>query len=299
VADGVGRHKPLQCAHPALHRAGLSLFGSRLGPGVRGSAVSSYEIVPCRSDDDLRAYIDEHWRPGHVLARDRRMFDFQYRTPWVDRDRFPGGTSVLCAYRRADQRLAGFLGAIVAPYPRPQSYWLALWHVLPELKGTGEGGRLLQRMQAMALDGGSWIGTFGAGPQALPVYLRRGYAVRAVRRWIFSPGDPGDIMNGVPAVSSSLHSSEVLASEHWFAYRYERHPVFRYKRLAGAVFRSEVNAWGVATHVVALSSGGQSECDAVVGVYEQTSCRARELGRALPDGRVGLRAAWSELVAGF
>jgi hypothetical protein len=206
------------------------------------------------------------------------MFDFQYRTPWVDRDRFPGGTSVLCAYRRADQRLAGFLGAIVAPYPRPQSYWLALWHVLPELKGTGEGGRLLQRMQAMALDGGSWIGTFGAGPQALPVYLRRGYAVRAVRRWIFSPGDPGDIMNGVPAVSSSLHSSEVLASEHWFAYRYERHPVFRYKRLAGAVFRSEVNAWGVATHVVALSSGGQSECDAVVGVYEQTSCRARELG---------------------
>lgn len=56
-------------------------------------------IEPCRDDRALMSYIDEHWRPGHVLAQDPRMFAFQYRTPWVDRDDFPTGTSVMCAYR--------------------------------------------------------------------------------------------------------------------------------------------------------------------------------------------------------
>jgi hypothetical protein len=115
-----------------------------------------------------------------VLATDEAMFRFTYMTPWVDRKIFPAGVSVLTVMDGAgsgsgsDGRMLGFLGAICAPYPREVSYWLALWHVLPELKGTGLGGKLLQTMQEIALTGGGthaygatgWIGTFGAGPEA-------------------------------------------------------------------------------------------------------------------------------------
>ncbi len=49
------------------------------------------------------------------------MFSFTYCTPWVDRAVFPAGISVLGLYDHS--RMVGFLGAIVTPYPRPQSYW--------------------------------------------------------------------------------------------------------------------------------------------------------------------------------
>src|SRR5258707_1255125 len=116
-------------------------------------------IEPCHDIIQLREYIDTYWRKGHILARDPKMFDFQYRTPWVDTKVWPGGTSVLCIYEGT--KLLGFLGSIVAPYPRPQSYWLALWHVLPELKGGGVGGKLLQQLQDTAASQDGWIGTFG------------------------------------------------------------------------------------------------------------------------------------------
>ncbi len=193
-------------------------------------------LEPLRRSEELRAYIDEYWLKDHVLARDPRMLAFTYATPWVDRDAFPEGLSVLGAYS-ADDRLLGFLGAITAPYPRPISYWLALWHVLPELKGTGMGGRLLQRMQECAEGADGWIGTFGAGPEALPVYLKRGYLARAVRRWVFSgaASDSGEL------VVSPRDVAEVLPSSEWLSYRYEQHPVFEYERRNGTVLRTESN----------------------------------------------------------
>lgn len=211
---------------------------------TRGAAVSA-EIAPCRDAAELRRYIDQYWRPGHVLARDERMFNFQYATPWVDRAHFPDGISVLGVYEN-DQML-GFLGAITAPYPCPRSYWLALWHVRPELKGTGMGGRLLQTMQEIAEDSGGWIGTFGAGPEALPVYLKRGYTVRAVRRWIFDPTS-----SGAPFRMTPPNTLEQAPSEDWIAYRYLHHPLFTYERRGGCIVRSEQNAWGTVCHLAML-----------------------------------------------
>lgn len=143
--------------------------------------------------------------------------------------------------------MTGFLGAIVAPYPRPQSYWLALWHVLPETKGTGLGGRLLAQMQEIAEDCGGWIGTFGAGPEALPVYLKRGYAVRAGRRWIYD----GDDHDG-RYFTGTMHSDELLPPREWIDYRYHQHPTFEYDTRGECVFRTERNEWGVVTHAVRL-----------------------------------------------
>jgi GNAT superfamily N-acetyltransferase len=207
----------------------------------------SVVIEPLRDADSLREYIGAYWAPGHILAREPAMTDFTYATPWVDRSAFPAGYSVLGAYD--GDRLVGFIGSISAPYPRPSSLWLALWHVLPELKGSGVGGQLLRRMQDIALASDGWIGTFGASADALPVYLSRGYAARGVRRWIFNPSadDRGnDILKANPT------AREIPPPQEWFDYRYGQHPSLAYERTVSGVFRTETNEWGRVTHAVWL-----------------------------------------------
>lgn len=231
------------------------------------------EIRPCDDADQLREYIDAYWRKGHVLATDEAMFRFTYCTPWVDRAVFPAGISVLGLYD--GQRMTGFLGSIVAPYPRPRSYWLALWHVLPETKGTGLGGRLLAAMQSIALEAGGWIGTFGAGSEALPVYLKRGYCVRAARRWVYSPTADEDAPDEDAKREPALNMSEQPVPDEWFAYRYGRHPVYEYDRRPSAVFRTEKNRWGVVTHVCWM--GPQWESD-VRGVYQEVAAAVEKEG---------------------
>ncbi len=260
-------------------------------PAARNTTAARPTIEPCRNDAELRAYIDAHWRRNHVLARDGRMFDFQYRTPWVDRQVFPRGTSVLCAYDDEGAageagRLVGFLGAIVAPYPRPRSFWLALWHVLPDLKGCGLGGRLLGSMQTLAENacgGGGWIGTFGAGPEAVPVYLKRGYAVRAVRRWVFEPGSSDA---GPPEAAWAAPCGGYAPDSDWLAYRYDGHPIYRYERRDAGVFRTETNTWGVVTHCLRISAGRQ-------GAEEAAAVWARDRARAEQLGMPHLMDAWS------
>jgi GNAT superfamily N-acetyltransferase len=203
------------------------------------------QVRPCDDAAQLQEYIDTYWRHGHVLARDA--------------DRFPAGLSVLGLYDRA--RLVGFLGAIVAPYPRPQSYWLALWHVLPELKGGGLGGKLLQRMQEIAEERDGWIGTFGAGPEALPVYLKRGYCVRAARRWIYGPEASTPV-----SLAPVLHSAECEPSPQWFDYRYHRHPVYTYDVRPRAIFRTEDNPWGRVTHACWLAVEARTEVESRLGL---------------------------------
>lgn len=212
---------------------------------------NNYTIQPCRNDEQLRAYINEYWSENHILARDETMFSYIYKTPWVNREIFSHGTNVLCVYdEKHNDRLMGFIGAIATPYPRDQSFWLALWHVLPELKGTGLGGMLLHNMQNFSESINGWIGTFGAGPEALPIYLKRGYSVRAVRRWVFNPK---------PNIRPSIHcepsynKSEVKPNKEWIDYRYTKHPIYNYNIKGKEIFRTEENAWGLVTHCLTLS----------------------------------------------
>ena len=235
--------------------------------------MSQPRIEPCRNPEQLRAYIDEHWRRGHVLATDETMFRFTYMTPWVNRDVFPEGVSVLTVMNGdgPSSRMLGFLGAICAPYPRPTSYWLALWHVLPELKGTGLGGKLLQTMQEIALTAGGkqpygragWIGTFGAGPEALPVYLKRGYAVRSGRRWIYQQSDgPAQLRAPMPE-PIPMNLAECAPAEAWLAHRFDNHPIYKYERKDQCAFRTEVNDWGRVTHAVRVAGDWREHVHAV------------------------------------
>lgn len=236
------------------------------------------EIRPVDDAKQLQHYINTYWRRGHVLATDDAMFRFTYSTPWVDRSIWPGGMSVLGLYDGG--RMTGFLGSIVAPYPRPQSYWLALWHVLPEMKGTGLGGKLLARMQCTAEACDGWIGTFGAGPEALPVYLKRGYCVRAGRRWIYAPGE--DATNATIPPPTRLHSAESRANKEWLDHRYWKHPAYSYQQQDGVIYRTEENAWGVVTHVCHFPEGADR---AIARIHHADSTTA--------NGRRYLMDAWA------
>ncbi|MEM7623366.1 MAG: hypothetical protein AAF235_09200, partial [Planctomycetota bacterium] len=208
-----------------------------------------------------------------------------YGTPWVDQSVFPRGLSVLAV--TDGPRMLGFLGAICAPYPRQTSYWLALWHVLPELKGTGLGGKLLRDMQRIALTEGGrspsgdagWIGTFGAGPEALPVYLKGGYAARAARRWVF---DPEAARAGVTTGPVTPAAATERDPDHgWLEHRYTNHPVYTYEQRGSAasknVFRTETNAWGRVTHAVRLSEASLEDTSAV---FSRESSEANAIGAA-------------------
>lgn len=271
----------LTAASRAEHReAGAEPRDTRAG-------TSDAVIEPCRDAAQLRTYINQFWRRDHVLARDERMFRFTYMTRWVDRAVFPQGISVLGIYESAQpgSRMLGFLGAIVAPYPRPRSYWLALWHVLPELKGGGMGGKLLSRMQEIALrptrevSSEGWIGTFGAGPEALPVYLKRGYCVRAARRWVFDPAK----VSGAAVLKHEAGPG--TPGEDWLRYRFDEHPLFRYERRPGGIYRTEENAWGVVTHCCRLGT--------VPDVRELSELHAAGSRRAAQLGKPFLMDAWS------
>ena len=57
--------------------------------------------------DDVLAFIDAHWKPGHIFTRHRGLFDWQHAL----HDR-PGEYSIAIARRTADRTLLGILGYV-------------------------------------------------------------------------------------------------------------------------------------------------------------------------------------------
>jgi hypothetical protein len=94
-------------------------------------------ICRCRTDDvpDVLAFIDEHWKRGHIFVHDRALFDWQYRR----RDR-PGEYAIAIARRDTDRALLGMLGFIPtshfdAALASDNAIWLALWAVRRDSAG--------------------------------------------------------------------------------------------------------------------------------------------------------------------
>jgi hypothetical protein len=91
----------------------------------------------------LQALIDEHWRRGHILARDRELLEWQYRD-FSDRGRL----SVLLAEHEGQP--VGMLGVIPRGFcvrgQRVPGLWLAMWLTTPEWRARRLGLRLLQQL---------------------------------------------------------------------------------------------------------------------------------------------------------
>ena len=105
-------------------------------------------IGRCQTADvpDVLAFLDAHWKPGHIFGVERRLFDWQYARP----DR-PGEYSIVLARRDDDRTLVGMLGYITTRRFDPaladdNAIWLALWKVRTDVATGGVGLRLLSEV---------------------------------------------------------------------------------------------------------------------------------------------------------
>jgi len=119
----------------------------------------------------LMAFIDTHWRKGHVLATHKPLLDWQHYCPETDDYNF------LLA-RNSSGRIEGVLGFI--PTTRyddalaPNAVaWLSLWKVVDDAQSPIVGLLLLRALEAQ----GDWqaVGTLGVTEVAEKIYRMLGW----------------------------------------------------------------------------------------------------------------------------
>ena len=93
--------------------------------------------------DDVVRFIEQHWKPGHILTTCRPVLDWQYR------DADGKGYAFILARRSGDQSLLGILGYIETNRFDPSNdganvIWLTTWKVRDDAGVSGLGIQLLQ-----------------------------------------------------------------------------------------------------------------------------------------------------------
>ena len=129
-----------------------------------------YEIRLARKSDidDIMRFIDEHWRKGHIMARDRKLFEYEYVDGDGDDVNF-----VLAIDRRTRsiEGVFGFLSCSRTTDPARKDIWGSMWKVVDGRDNIPFLGVELAR-RVVALTGcRTQIGT-GANPKTT-VPLRR------------------------------------------------------------------------------------------------------------------------------
>ncbi len=127
----------------------------------------------------LQVFIDDNWRPGHVLARDPALLRWQYRYP-----QRPDLLSVLGASE--DGQLVAFLGLVQADFAvdgkRARGAWLAMWHATPEARTRRVGLALL--VEALRLPFAA-VACLGMNEAAVRIYTGLGFEyVPRLPRWV-------------------------------------------------------------------------------------------------------------------
>jgi hypothetical protein len=144
--------------------------------------VSHIGWCPAERLGDLQAFIDEHWKPGHVLARDAELLRWQHPRP-------DGDLSVLVAHDDAGA-LRGMLGIVPTSCGfrgvRRDGAWLTTWAVVPEARAEQLGLMLLRHVLDEAT---GLVGTLGGNDTTMRILgALRFHTISAVPRWIL-PGD--------------------------------------------------------------------------------------------------------------
>jgi len=141
-------------------------------------AVKAITISRCCGDEvsELRRFIDEYWRRGHILARDEALLRWQYaqrRGRHADR---PGPTVLLA---KEDGRIVGMLGLILSEMnvrgKALPGAWLAVWLTLPEVRKHGVGLKLLDA--AWNLAGCEAVFVIGINEHVKRIYAGLGYEI--------------------------------------------------------------------------------------------------------------------------
>lgn len=163
------------------------------------ACVSEIQWWPSDRAGELMAFVDQHWKHGHVLARDLDLLCWQHRIPGD-----PKHLSVLTASRGG--RITGVLGVIRADArirsERVRGAWLALWYVDAS---AGEGPLGLRLLNAAFAEGFQFIACSGMNDTAIRLFrAMRFHVVDAVPRWVYpAPGEALRSLTGVTAAPAA------------------------------------------------------------------------------------------------
>jgi RimJ/RimL family protein N-acetyltransferase len=183
---------------------------------------------------ELQRLIDEHWRRGHVLARDEELLRWQHPV------RGDGRLSVVVADEEGS--LVGMLGFV--PFRAcvreltGRGGWMTNWLVVPEARGRKLGHELVQRVLEADFD---LIGALGANSATRAVLGRAGFVEAGMCRWVR--------VFDVDALARLLDGREI-PDEAWAAWREAADgPVAdRPGSIVGACRDAELVAWRYEHH---------------------------------------------------
>lgn len=193
---------------------------------------------PADGVDELQAFVDEHWRRGHVLAHDRELLLWQH----ARRDD-PDHLAVLAAHD--GDRTLGMCGFIefdaCAGGERVPGGWMTNWVVVPEARGRGLGYALVEHACGSPYE---FVGALGANSATEHVLGRAGFAGRGMTRWIrildrdalrdlLAGRDVPECWEESPA-SPAARPRELVGAcrdDSFVRRRYREHPRFRYEVL--------------------------------------------------------------------
>jgi GNAT superfamily N-acetyltransferase len=192
--------------------------------------------LPVSRLEELQTFVDEHWRRGHVLARDAELLRWQHR-----RRADPDTLAVLVA--EEEGRLVAMLGWIdfdaCLGEERVPGGWMTNWLVVPEARGRGLGLALVRHAMEHAYE---FVGALGANSATLHVLGTAGFAEVGMHRWVrvFDEVALRTLLGGreyrevpVPADAGGGYLG-TCRDEAFLAWRYREHPRFRYELLGDA-----------------------------------------------------------------
>jgi len=143
-------------------------------------------------------FIDEHWRKGHVLAKSRRLLDWQHACD-------DGTYNFLLAWDEAGG-LLGILGYIPSSRYDPaiaaeeDVIWLALWKTRPEAGRAGLGLALLRELGR--LHPRAQLGVNGINVTHPAMYRSLGFQSDELRQYyVTNPDSTGDLISTIDGQS--------------------------------------------------------------------------------------------------
>jgi hypothetical protein len=150
------------------------------------------EIRRCRQGEisQVAEFIGNHWAPGHVLAVNSKLMDWQHRNE-------NGSYDYLLAWH--GQRLVGILGYIAtrrydSALANCNILWLALWKVRDDCGITGLGLKLLYELSRLESNKGLAINKIL--PEHTPLYRALGYQVVEMKQfYVTNPDKPSRLIS--------------------------------------------------------------------------------------------------------
>lgn len=118
---------------------------------------------------DIMTFIDEYWRKGHILSRDRKLFEFQHC--WEN--------EVSCVISESEGKITGILGFI--PYGQDnRDVMLAIWKTV-KTEDPMQGIRLLNYLR----ENGNvrTISAPGINPETIVIYKFLGLNTGIMCHW--------------------------------------------------------------------------------------------------------------------